>query len=81
VRTIEDAIAVKLAYRHDGKLLAAAGQDGRVRIYNAENGQKLEVIDAHRFKANAVKFSPDGKELYTAGADSTVKVWDLRKFE
>ncbi len=81
VRTIEDAVAVKLAYRPDGKLLAAAGQDGRVRIYNSENGQKLEVIDAHRFKANAVKFSPDGKELYTAGADSTVKIWDLRKFD
>ncbi len=81
VRTIEDAVAVKLAYRPDGKLLAAAGQDGRVRIYNAENGQKLEVIDAHRLKANAVKFSPDGKELYTAGADSIVKVWDLRKFD
>ncbi len=81
VRTIDDAIAVKLAYRPDGKLLAAAGQDGRVRIYKAENGQKLEVIDAHRLKANAVKFSSDGKELYTAGADSTVKVWDLRKFD
>jgi hypothetical protein len=81
VRTIDDAVAVKLAYRPDGKLLAAAGQDGRVRIYKAENGQKLEVIDAHRLKANAVKFSSDGKELYTAGADSTVKVWDLRKFD
>ncbi len=81
VRTIDDAVAVKLAYRPDGKLLAAAGQDGRVRIYKAENGQKLEVIDAHRLKANAVKFSLDGKELYTAGADSTVKVWDLRKFD
>lgn len=81
VRTIDDAIAVKLAYRPDGKLLAAAGQDGRVRIYKAENGQKLEVIDAHHLKANAVKFSSDGKELYTAGADSTVKVWDLRKFD
>jgi len=81
VRTIEDAVALKLAYRPDGKLLAAAGQDGRVRLYNAENGQKLEVIDAHRLKANAVKFSPDGKELYTAGADSTVKIWDLRKFD
>jgi len=81
VRTIEDAVALKLAYRPDGKLLAAAGQDGRVRIYNSENGQKLEVIDAHRLKANAVKFSPDGKELYTAGADSAVKIWDLRKFD
>lgn len=81
VRTIEDAVAVKLDYRPDGKLLAAAGQDGRVRIYNRENGQKLEVLDAHRLKANAVKFSPDGKELYTAGADSTVKIWDLRKYE
>ncbi|MFQ3598698.1 MAG: DnaJ domain-containing protein [Chloroherpetonaceae bacterium] len=80
-RTIDDAVAVKLAYRPDGKLLAAAGQDGRVRIYNAENGQKLEVIDAHRLKANAVKFSNDGKELYTAGADSAVKIWDLRKFD
>lgn len=80
VRTIDDAVAIKLAYGPDGKLLAAAGQDGRVRLYNAENGQKLEVIDAHRLKANAVRFSPDGKELYTAGADSTVKIWDLRKF-
>lgn len=81
IRAIEDYVAVKLDYRPDGKLLAAAGQDGRVRIYKSENGQKAEVIDAHRLKANAVKFSPDGKELYTAGADSVVKVWDLRKFE
>ncbi|MDW8438165.1 MAG: DnaJ domain-containing protein [Chloroherpetonaceae bacterium] len=80
-RIIEDEVAVKIAYRPDGKLIAAAGQDGRARLYDAQTGKKLEVINAHRAKINAVAFSPDGKELYTASADSLVKVWDLRKYD
>lgn len=58
------------------KMLATAGIDDRVRIWNF-SGQKIAEWKALQQSVNMVNFSPNGKFLATAGRDSTVKLWNL----
>ncbi|MEG4801700.1 AAA-like domain-containing protein [Microcoleus sp. ARI1-B5] len=58
------------------QILATAGIDGRVRIWNF-SGQKVAEWKAGQQSVNMVNFSPDGNFLATAGRDSTVKFWNL----
>ncbi|MCC3441460.1 MAG: AAA-like domain-containing protein [Microcoleus sp. PH2017_03_ELD_O_A] len=65
-----------ICFSPDGKILATAGIDDRVRIWNFY-GQKIAEWKALQQSVNMVSFSPDGKFLATAGSDSTVKFWNL----
>ena len=57
------------------QILATAGIDDRVRIWNF-SGQKVAEWKALQQSVNMVNFSPNGKFLATAGRDSTVKLWN-----
>lgn len=59
-----------------GKVLAAAGYDGAVRVWDAATGAIRHTLAGHGESAQAVAFSPDGSILATAGEDGTVRLWD-----
>jgi WD40 repeat protein len=61
----------------DGKLLATAGQDHTVRLWDPATGQERTVLRGHDRNVNWAEFSPDGGTLATAGDDGAVKLWDL----
>jgi WD40 repeat protein len=65
-----------VSFSPDRQILATAGIDGRVRIWNF-SGQKIAEWKAGQQSVNMVNFSPDGKFLASAGRDSTVKLWNL----
>ncbi len=65
-----------ICFSPKGKILATAGIDDRVRIWNLY-GQKIAEWKALQQSVNMVSFSPDGEILATAGSDSTVKFWNL----
>jgi WD40 repeat protein/serine/threonine protein kinase len=60
----------------DGKLLATAGQDKTVRLWDVVSGETLRVLTGHTHDVNSVQFAPDGQTLATASEDQTVKLWD-----
>ena len=64
-----------LAYSPDSALLATAGIDDTVRIWDARTGQELRELD-HPDAVNNVAFSPDGKSLATFDFDGTIRIWD-----
>lgn len=65
----------------DGKYIATAAADGRVRVWDFETGLEIVKIDAHAMaNPNAQIFSgfnKNGTELHTLGEDGKIRIWDI----
>lgn len=64
-----------LAFSPDGKLLATAGEDGTVRVWEVATGALLRTLE-HAGEAWAVAISPDQQLIASAGEDG-IHLWDL----
>ncbi|KNA07624.1 hypothetical protein SOVF_170150 [Spinacia oleracea] len=66
-----------LTFSEDGSLLAAGGEDGKLRVFKWPN---LEVLFNEEKAYTSVKdlhFSVDGKYLVSLGSGGPCKVWDV----
>jgi WD40 repeat protein len=65
-----------MAFSPDGKRLAAASEDGRVRLWDSATGALTTICRGHTSKVLSVAFRRDGRRLVTGSADGTVRQWD-----
>jgi WD40 repeat protein len=86
-RHIDPGMALRsVAFAPDGSL-AAGGEDGRILIYQPDNGELVQELEGHKGPVFALSFSPDGDRLVSGGWDRTVRLWrwaearQLRLFE
>ncbi|MBV9031507.1 MAG: hypothetical protein JO364_14635 [Pseudonocardiales bacterium] len=64
-----------VAFSPDGTLLASAGGDGAVWIWETASGRERTVLTGHQEIVSSVAFSPDGTLLASVGRDGTMRVW------
>lgn len=64
-----------MALSSDGKLLAIAGRDTYVRIFDLATLKKLHEMK-HPGETNGVTFTPDNKRLLTGCTDALIRVFD-----
>ncbi len=67
-----------LAFSPGGDLLAAAGDDGIITLWDPAVGKRSGVLNPKAGAIRALAFRPDGSLLASAGADGTVRLWDPR---
>ncbi|CAK9318851.1 unnamed protein product [Citrullus colocynthis] len=63
-------------FSSDGKLLASAGHDKRVFIWNMETLQTENTPEEHTLIISDVRFRPNSTQLATSSFDTTIRLWD-----
>ncbi|MGP4047165.1 TIR domain-containing protein [Streptomyces sp. 2A115] len=58
-------------------LLATAGDDRTVRLWDPHTGRETAALTGHTGRVLAVAFSPDGSLLASGGEDGTVRLWSV----
>lgn len=66
-----------VVFRPDDQVLATAGHDGRIRLWETATGRLLRTMVGSDGELDAVRFSGDGRRLLVAGKfDKTARVLD-----
>src|SRR5262249_51067856 len=66
-----------LAFSADGRRLAAAVWDGKVKVWDIKTKKLLHTF-RHADRATCVAFHPNGRQLASGGCDNVARVWDLK---
>ena len=69
-----------VAWSPDAKLLATAGKDHLISLWEAGSWRKLAVLKGHQARIWRLAFSPDGRTLASSAfrlGDGTLRLWDV----
>jgi WD40 repeat protein/DNA-binding SARP family transcriptional activator len=73
----EESAVTDLAFSGDGARVVAAFDDGSIRVMSTR-GDPAEIrLRGHEDEVRGVALTPDGQQVFTAGADGKVLLWDV----
>lgn len=67
-----------LSFSPDGRFLASASFDKKVKLWDGRTGRFLHTCQGHVGRVYQVSWSPDSRLFASASQDSTIKVWEAR---
>jgi WD40 repeat protein len=70
--------AYSVAVAPDGRVLAIGTTHGRVYL-RAIDAAELVPLDGHTWTVFGLQFTPDGRQLVSASADGSTRVWDVAR--
>jgi transcription initiation factor TFIID subunit 5 len=65
-----------VAFSPDGKFLAAAGEETKIRVFDLAAGSQVGEFRSHTAIVRNLVWRPDGKQLVSCCVDGTIRVWD-----
>lgn len=74
-------VTTAVAVHPQGKLVATAGDDHVVYLWDLSTGTIVQRLRAHQDWVHTLAFSPHGKALASAGSDRRVIFWDVASAE
>ncbi len=72
-----DSWIFAVAFSPDGKFAATASKDGTARVWDAERGSCLHVLDHGDCEVTALVVDSSGSRLVTGGSDGELRLWSL----
>ncbi len=73
----------QIEYSRDGKILASAGADNTIKIWDIESSELISTLKVPQLQArpqlgvNSITFSQDRNLLISGNEDKTIQIWDL----
>ncbi len=71
-----DSEVMSLAWREDGKLLAAGCGEHRIFVFALETRELVSILEGHQNAVTRLTFSHAGHLLISTGWDETIRIWD-----